>query len=143
VIGKEALLNRHTLNNLRLILPIFPFLSLFIIFFVSTSRAGISTPVFATITPSSGTSDIPTTQLGPYPLTAPIPPAQLRNPAAIAQVTPTPWPGPLGGVQARPPVITLLGLGILIICALSSILIILVVIALVVQVNRSSKQPHP
>jgi hypothetical protein len=135
------LINRHTLNNLRSIVPIFPFLSLFIFFFISTTRAGISKPIFTSIAPSLETSDIPTAQLGLYPLTAPIPPAQLRNPAAIAQVTPTPWPGPLGGVRARPPVITLLGLGILIICALSSILIILVVTALVIQVNRSSKQP--
>lgn len=136
------MLNRHSPDHLRLILLIFLFLSLFIIFFVSTTRAGISKPIFTSIAPSLETSDIPTAQLGLYPLTVPIPPAQLRNPAAIAQVTPTPWPGPLGGVRARPPVITLLGLGILIICALSSILIILVVIALVIQVNRRSKQPH-
>ena len=136
------MLNRHSPDHLRLILLIFLFLSLFIIFFVSTTRAGISKPIFTSIAPSLETSDIPTAQLGLYPLTVPIPPAQLRNPAAIAQVTPTPWPGPLGGVRARPPVITLLGLGILIICALSSILIILVVTALVIQVNRRSKQPH-
>jgi hypothetical protein len=132
------LLNRHTPNLLRLIFLIFLFISLSIIFFVFHTRTGLSKPVFATIAPSLETTDILSTQSGLYPLTAPMSPAQLRNPAAIAQVTPTPWPGPLGGVRARPPVITLLGLGILIICALSSILIILVVAALVVHVNRRS-----
>jgi hypothetical protein len=59
-----------------------------------------------------------------------------RMPAPVLIVTPVPEPGILGGVRGRPMLITLLGLGILCICALVPLLIIGLGLGLTIRANR-------
>ena len=76
-------------------------------------------------------------------------------PVPVLIVTPAPEPGILGGVRGRPILITLLGLGILCICALVPLLIIGLGLGLTIRANRqvsmvidakaadSPSMPHP
>jgi hypothetical protein len=59
-------------------------------------------------------------------------------PAPVLIVTPVPEPGILGGVRGRPMLITLLGLGILCICALVPLLIIGLGLGLTIRANRQA-----